>query len=154
MALPMKKEEARNPFDELARMQKEMDRIFSSMMERRPAWGDAFDWGMRVPVSDVMDRGDSFVIKAELPGMQKEDIKIECGDDSVSISAQRKSSEEEKKRNYYRMERTYSGYRRSFVLPQRVKPDSVDAEYKDGVLTVRLKKLKPSGKKMKSVRVK
>lgn len=142
-----------DPFWEMRRMQKEMDDLFASFFERTRSGRELMEWGFRTPLSDIEDRGDSIVVTTELPGMRKEDIKIAVDKDSISISAERKEAVEEKKKNYYHCERAYSGYRRSFALPQEIDPDSVDAEYKDGVLKVTMKKIaKASEKKEVKIR--
>lgn len=142
-----------DPFEDMRRLQKEMDDMFASFFERSHGGREIMEWGFRAPLSDIEDKGDSIVVRAELPGMKKEDVKIEVDKDSVSIRAERKAATEEKKKNYYYCERSYSGYRRSFALPVEIDPDSVDAEYKDGILSVSMKKVqKPSERKEVAIR--
>jgi len=150
MALPAKYD----PMDEMRRLQKEMDDMFASFFERGHGGRELAEWGFRAPLSDIEDKDDSLVVTAELPGMDKEDIKIEVDKDSVSISGERKETKEEKERDYYYCERSYSGYKRRFALPEQVNPDEVEAEYKDGVLKVTMKKEKPKESKKKEVKVK
>lgn len=153
MTVPMKKVRVYDPFEQLRRMQHEMDEMFESFFEHRP--GRAMvEWGTRTPLSDIEDKGDAYVLRAELPGMNKEDIKIEVGQDTVTVSAERKGGKEEKKKNYYYCERTYSGYKRSFALPQEVNPDAVQAEYKSGILTVTMKKVRLPPPKRKEIKLK
>jgi len=138
-----------DPFEEMRRLRREMDEMFESMFLRPKRE----DWVVRSPLSDLVDKGDSFELTVELPGMNKEDIHIEADKNSISISAERKKAEEEKKKNYYYCERSYTGYRRAFGLPEEIDPETVDAEFKNGVLTVIMKKVKPKAVK-KEVKIK
>ncbi len=138
-----------DPFEEMRRLRREMDEMFESMFLRPKRE----DWIVRSPLSDLVDKGDSFELTVELPGMNKEDIHIEADKNSISVSAERKKAEEEKKKNYYYCERSYTGYRRAFGLPEEIDPETVDAEFKNGVLTVVMKKVKPKGAK-KEVKIK
>ncbi|MBD3210196.1 Hsp20 family protein [Candidatus Micrarchaeota archaeon] len=150
MALPA----VYDPFDEMKRLQREMDEMFSSFFERGRRGRELMEWGFRAPLSDIEDRGDSLELTAELPGMKKDDIKVEVSGDTVSVSAERKDAKEEKEKDYYYCERAYSGYRRVFGLPEAVDPEQVDAEYKDGVLKVKMKKVKKPEEKKKEVEIK
>jgi HSP20 family protein len=147
MGLPAKND----PFGDMRRLQKEMDDMFAAFFERGRDSHALMEWGPRVPLADIEDLGDSLKVSLEMPGLEKEDIKISVDKDSVEISAERKKAQEEKKKNYYHCERSYSSFRRMFGLPEEVDPDSVDAEYRDGVLRVTLKK---AGKKEEKKEVK
>ena len=147
MGLPAKYD----PFGDMRKLQKEMDDMFAAFFERGREGHSLMEWGTRVPLSDIEDLGDSLKVTVEMPGLEKEDIKISVDKDSVEISAERKASQEEKKKNYYHCERSYSSFRRMFGLPEEVNPDDVDAEYKDGVLRITLKK---AGKKEEKKEVK
>ena len=93
--------------------------------------------------TDVLDKGDRFVLEAELPGFKKEDISIDVEDSRLTIRAEHKDESEQKERNYIRRERSYGSYSRSFDI-SNVKADQITAEYKDGVLAVDLPKLEES----------
>jgi HSP20 family protein len=147
MGLPAKYD----PFGDMRKLQKEMDDMFAAFFERGREGHALMEWGTRVPLSDIEDLGDSLKVTVEMPGLEKDDIKISVDKDSVEISAERKATQEEKKKNYYHCERSYSSFRRVFGLPEEVNPDDVDAEYKDGVLMVTLKK---AGKKEEKKEVK
>jgi HSP20 family protein len=153
MAVPMKKVRVYDPFDQLRLMQREMDEMFENFFST-PRRAEITALGPRAPLSDIVDKGDSFELKAELPGMKKEDINIEVGENSVRVSAQRKAEKKDEKKNYYYHERTYSGYRRTFALPSEIDPEKVEAEYKDGILKLNMKKLKLPEPKRKHVKIK
>jgi len=91
--------------------------------------------------TDIQDKGDSYLLEADLPGFKKEDISIDFDDDIMTISAQRHSEHEEKdkKGNFVRCERSYGSYKRSFDL-NGIKADEMKAEYKDGVLKLTMPK--------------
>ncbi len=138
-----------DPFEEMRRRMREMDEMIAGLFARPAREG----WVVRSPLSDLVEKGDRFELAVELPGMDKEDIHIEADKNSISISAERKKAEEEKKKNYYYCERSYTGYKRSFGLPEEIDPESVDAEFKNGVLSVVMKKVAPREKK-KEVKIK
>ena len=89
--------------------------------------------------TDVTDTGDAFVLDAELPGFKKEDIKIDVENDCLTISAEHKVDEEEKKKNFIKRERFYGSYSRSFDV-SGVNVDGIEAEYADGILKLTMPK--------------
>jgi HSP20 family protein len=104
------------------------------------------------PSCDVYETDNEIVIKAELPGVKKEDAKVGIQDGLLTISGERKFEEETKKENYLRVERSYGSFTRSFTLPTRVDQEKVLAEFKDGLLQVTLPKreeAKPKGVEVK-----
>ncbi|MFH1394319.1 MAG: Hsp20/alpha crystallin family protein [Candidatus Micrarchaeota archaeon] len=139
MGLPAKR--YWDPFADMRRLMKEMDEAFESGSSL-PA-----EWGPRMPLSDIEDKGDELVLTAELPGMQKEDIKIDIDRNSVTVSAERKHVDEKKKKDYYYCERSYSGYKRTFGLPEEIDPEGSEAEYREGLLKVTMKKVKKAAQK-------
>ncbi len=141
-------------FEEMKRLQKEMDELFAAFFERGRTGRALMEWGPRAPLADIEDLGDSLRVTAELPGLEKEDIKIKVDKSSIEISAEMKEAQERKKKDYYYCERSYSSYRRSFQLPEEVDPEGVDAEYKKGVLTVTLKKAMIEKRKRKEIKIK
>jgi HSP20 family protein len=143
-----------DPFGDMRKLQKEMDDMFAAFFERGRQGRQLIEWGARAPLSDIEDTGDALLVSAELPGMDKEDIKIEVDKDSISISAERKDVKEEKEKDYFYCERSYSGFRRRFVLPVEIDPDKVDAEYKEGILKVTMRKAEAEQDKRKEISVK
>ena len=90
--------------------------------------------------TDIIDKGDHYLLDAELPGFAKEDINLDIADDRLTISAQHNSENEEKKDNFVRKERTFGAYTRSFDISS-IKADGITASYKNGVLELKLPKL-------------
>jgi HSP20 family protein len=95
---------------------------------------------------DIVDEGDKYVIKAEIPGVKKDEIKLNVFDNSLEISAQHKEEEEEKKKNYLRKERSEISYYRVLPLPEKVFSDKTQAKLTDGVLNIILPKTAPTTK--------
>jgi len=111
---------------------------------------------VRQPLVDLADNGKEYLVKAEIPGIKKEDLKIEVTQDNLEISGETdvEEKEEDKESGYIRRERRYSRFYRTLPLPENVLTDKVEAELKDGVLTVKLPKAAPPEKKTKKVPVK
>lgn len=89
--------------------------------------------------TDVIDNGDSYVLQAELPGFQKEDIRVDLDKDTLTISASHNEEKREKKHNYVRQERRYNSYCRSFHIPG-IRKDQITASYNNGILEITLPK--------------
>jgi HSP20 family protein len=105
-----------------------------------------------VPSMDIFEAGGDIVVKAELPGMKKEDIEVTVTDSSITISGEKKKEDEVKKKNYYKYERSYGSFCRTFSLPTTVKTDKVKSTFKDGILEIRMPKTEEA--KSKEVKVK
>ncbi len=127
------------PFKDLMSVQDEMNRLFDDFFGRpvtRPGWTEAA-W---CPCVDVSETKDNVIIKTELPGISKDDVKVSVQDNILTLSGEKKQEKEEKDANYHRMERSYGSFSRSFTLPTSVQPDKVKAAYKDGILRITLPK--------------
>ncbi len=113
--------------------------IFSIFNEMEKNLMQNFESHLPAFSTDIVDKGDRFVLEADLPGFNKEDINIHVDDNRLTISAQHKVSKEENKDNYIRKERRYGSFTRSFDVPN-IKTDQIKADYKNGVLTIDLPK--------------
>jgi HSP20 family protein len=102
-------------------------------------FGDVMDFAGRSFRADIKESNDEYTIEAEMPGMKKEDIKLEINDDYLTISAEHKEEKEEKSDNYIRRERKHGRYTRSFYL-ENVAQEDIKAEYDKGILKVHLPK--------------
>lgn len=107
----------------------------------------------RNPPMDIADLGDKYEMHVEMPGIPKEDINIEVTQNSIEISAEHEESREDKDKNWLRRERSSMSFYRSLELPEEIKSDNVDAEFKNGILTVMFPKIEPK-QKHKSNKVK
>ena len=106
-----------------------------------------------VPVVDVMETDEDFQIRAELPGVEKEDVKLSVENGVLAISGHREQEKEEKGKRYHKIERAYGSFARSFTMPDVVDEQKVTAEFKNGVLTVRLPKSEKARPKSIEVRI-
>ena len=126
-----------DPFREMAALQDRVNRIFADAYRRDN--DDLMTRGAWVPPIDVYDGGNhELVIKAELPDVNREDITLRVENNTLTISGQKKMDSEVKDEQYHRVERAYGNFSRSFTLPQTVDTSAIGAEYRNGVLIVRL----------------
>jgi HSP20 family protein len=131
----------RDPFDFLRQMTSEFDRMFETsgwpslrwpVLRMRPP-AEMATW---FPEIDVFEKDNRLITKIDLPGMKKEDVKVEVTDGHLAISGERKGEAEERKENFYRCEREYGRFYRAVPLPEGVKLQDVKATFSDGVLEV------------------
>lgn len=126
-----------DPFRELEEMSSRLNRALG---RNEPASKDSLamtDWS---PSVDIVETAEDFQVKCELPEVKKEDVKVNVSDGLLRIEGERKFDKEDKTKKYHRVERFYGSFMRSFALPDGVEQDKVKAEFKDGLLTVRLRK--------------
>lgn len=126
-----------DPLREVSTMREDMERLFDSMIGRYPREREQALWA---PAVDVEETNDAMVIRAELPGMMREDIKVRVAEDTVTISGERNYEAEQKDRTFHRVERAYGTFQRTIVLPVSVQGDKAAASYKSGVLELVLPK--------------
>ena len=125
-----------DPFRELAAMQDRMARLFGDAYLRDEDTGFRGTW---TPAVDIFETDThDLVMKAELPGMTREDIEVTVENSTLVLKGTKKFDSEVKEENYRRIERTYGSFNRSFTLPNTVDATKVSADYKNGVLTVKL----------------
>ncbi len=105
------------------------------------------------PSVDIFEEGDNIVLKSEMPGMTKEDIEINLTDDTITLSGEKKKEEKVEKKNYYRLERSFGSFKRSFALPSDVQSDKAKASFKNGVLEVKIPKSEEAKKKEKKIKI-
>ena len=97
-----------------------------------------------VPAFDISENDKEYIVSAELPGIDMKDVEITLSEGVLSIKGEKKHEEEDKGKDYHRIERRYGSFHRSFRIPGRVKSDKVDASYKDGILKILLPKAEES----------
>ncbi len=141
------------PGREIDRFRREIDRMFEEFFgeDRFPALG--VQEGIGFPLLDVYDAGDKIVVKAELPGVSKDDIEITVRENELVIKGEKKKEEEVKEDNYYYSERSFGKFVRSIRLPVQIKPDEVKAKFKNGVLEIELPKIEEARPKEIKVEV-
>lgn len=125
----------RDPFALLRQMTTDFDRLWSTPMAPFRAFvpGEPVDW---TPMIDVFEKDKRLFTRVDLPGMKKEDVKVEVTDGNLTISGERKREFEEKKENLFRCEREYGSFYRTVPLPEGAKVEDVQATFVDGVLEV------------------
>ena len=126
------------PLRELNTLQSEMNRLFNTVFDGPGGNGSTLRRWM--PAMDLLESGDHFVLRADLPGMSEEDVKIELEDSTLTISGERKAEHEAEGEGYYRVERASGSFQRSLTLPKGVDPEAVTANFDRGVLEVRVPK--------------
>ena len=134
-----------------------MERTFNRMMRRafsrwpRPGHaGESFEWS---PSANISETDKEYLIRAELPAVKKEDVKVTVDGGMITIAGERKQQKEDKGEKYHRIESSYGSFVRSFTLPDDVNTDAIRCEDKDGVLTVHLPKSEISKSKPKQITV-
>ncbi|MBU8910267.1 MAG: Hsp20/alpha crystallin family protein [Desulfobacterales bacterium] len=121
-----------NPMNELAFWGNSFnDSFFNTKPKTEESW---------YPAVDILNEKDNVVLNIELPGVKKEDISVNIEDRVLTIKGERKFENEEKKDSYFKKERSYGSFKRSFSLSDDILTDNVDADFKDGVLKLTLKK--------------
>ena len=129
------------PFRDLLSLQERMNRLFNESYRSQQTSED--DWalgGTWAPAVDIYEQDNNIVIKTELPGLDPKDVDIRLDNNVLTIKGERKLDNEVKKENYHRVERSYGAFTRSFTLPNTVDPNSIKAEFKDGLLRITLPK--------------
>jgi len=159
-----------SPFSLMRRMAEDMDRLFedfgfdvpgfafspalsSQPMQRRGGSTNAFQRGGWIPQIETFRRGDKLVLRADLPGLRKEDVSVEVEDGILTISGERSNENEEDREGYYHSERSYGQFQRSLALPEGVTGDNCDATFKDGVLEVTIPMPKQNERSAKKVQI-
>lgn len=145
-----------NPFREMEELQRRMSSLFDWSPFRRgnlTAQEENItvpDWA---PLVDIAEDNREYLIKVELPEVQKEDVKVTVENGTLTISGERRAEAEQKGRKFHRIERYYGRFERSFSIPDDAEADEVKAEFKDGVLRVRLAKSEKARPKQIEVKV-
>ena len=143
-----------NPFRELDDIQ---NRLFNNLLKTQPGRSNGDQESLTVsewtPLVDIIEDEKEYVLKAELPEIKKEDVKVTVENGLLSISGERKLEQEEKGKRYHRVERAHGSFMRSFSLPDDADTYKVNAEFKDGVLRVRVAKSENARPKQIEVKV-
>lgn len=137
-----------DPFGSLAEIQNEMNLLFETLL-RHPKGLDA----VFSPSIDVVVEKDNVVVKADLPGLTKDDITVTLQDDYLTIKGEKKHEVEQQEANYFLSERVHGSFTRTVELPMAVNAKSIDARFKDGVLHVTLPKTEEARPKQIEVKV-
>jgi HSP20 family protein len=130
-----------DPIREIDTLQGEMNRLFSSFFDTPTSRGGNGSAARRwLPAMDLVETGEHFVLKADLPGLTEADVNIEVENNVLTVSGERKTESEEKHEGFYRLERATGAFSRSLTLPEGIDADAVKATFDNGVLDVRIPK--------------
>ena len=127
------------PRESLFDVRDEFDRLFDRFLPDFPWRGDVLE-GAWAPRVDIAETNGELKVVAELPGMKRNDVSVRIENNVLTLKGEKKQEEEKKGTNYYRIERRYGTFTRSFALPNTVDTNKVKAAFKDGVLTITLPK--------------
>lgn len=140
------------PIRELGTIQNEMNRLFNTFFDA-PVSAPGAGSGIRrwIPAMDLVETDGDFILRADLPGLGEQDVKIELEDSVLTVSGERRSEHEQRREGYYRVERASGTFSRSLTLPEGVDPDRVTASFERGVLEVHIPK--PEARKPRKVAI-
>lgn len=136
-----------------------MEEMFDNFLQRpfsRLMWPDLprmMAETEAAPSVDIYEEGNDIIVKADLPGMTKEDIEVNLTDDAIVLSGEKKKEEKIEKKDYYRLERSYGAFKRSFALPEGAQTNKAKASFKNGVLEVKIPKTGEARKKEHKIKI-
>lgn len=137
-----------DPFTSLAEIQDEVNRLFDTSLRRHGGFEGVFS-----PAIDLVVEKDNVVVKADLPGLTKDDVAVSLQDNYLTIKGEKKHETEQKEANHFLSERVYGSFTRTIELPAAVDAKKIDARFKDGVLHVTLPKTEEAKPKQIEVKV-
>jgi len=143
-----------NMTSDLFNMQRQFNRLFDGFLRGGMRDDDSVFASNWTPAVDIVEKTDEYLVALELPGVNKDDVKITLESNVLTIRGEKKQESEKKDENLHRVERSYGMFQRSFTLPLTVKSDKIDASYKDGVLQIHLPKAEEAKPKAIDVKVK
>lgn len=156
----------RSGLDPFQSFRNEMDRMFDQFwrgfgapamrrgFETEPFWQRDGGSALSTPAVDVAEDEKAYHITAELPGLADKDIEVNLSDDILTISGEKRDEREEKEKNYHFSERRYGSFRRSFVVPQGIDRDRIEANFKNGILALTLPKTQDAITRQKKIEIK
>jgi HSP20 family protein len=140
------------PVAELNTIQNEMNRLFNTYFDQPNQTGRGNGTMRRwMPPMDLVETGDHYVLRADLPGLSDGDVNLQLEDNVLTLSGERKAEHEGRQEGYYRLERAFGAFSRSLTLPDGVEPDAIEAHFDRGVLEIRIPK--PEQKKPRTVQI-
>jgi HSP20 family protein len=141
-----------DPFRELFDLQSNINHLFDASFGKRAEQSAPI--GSWTPAVDIYEDENSFLVKVELPEIERKDVKVSLHENTLSISGERRIENEDKREGYHRVERSYGQFYRSFTLPPNTNQDAIAAEFKDGVLRLAIPKKEEAKPKQIDVQIK
>jgi len=149
-----------NPLHELDRwpsdfvgVQRDINRLFDNFFHSGSQTEETMATSYFAPAVDIAEQENEYVVKIELPGVAKDDVKISVESNTLTIKGEKKQENEQKSKNFHRVERSYGSFQRSFTLPSTVKNDKIDAVFNSGILTITMPKSEEAKPKLIEVKV-
>jgi len=142
-----------DPFRELEEISERFNRIFGRLPARRETGREAMTVADWVPTVDVTEDDTEYVIKAEIPEVDKRDVKVTVQDGMLTLQGERKQEKEDKGKRFHRLERSYGTFIRSFTLPEDTNGENIKAEFKEGMLYVHVPKSEKARRKAIEIKV-
>jgi HSP20 family protein len=140
-----------DPFRNVSALQDRINRIFDESFSRTADLEDNVSMSAWKPSVDIYETDEAIILKAELPGIKKEDVSVEIKDNVLTLRGERIEDKEIKEGSYFRKERFFGTFNRAFNLQHRVQPDKIKAKFKDGILEIEVPK--PEEEKPKQITV-
>lgn len=138
-----------NPVKEFDSFHDTIQKYFEDFSLTRSSLRETFS-----PKIDISEEKNQIIVEAEIPGVNKEDLKITLQDNILTLEGEKKKVDQEKEKNFYRIERTYGSFKRSFNLPYDVDSEKVEAKFEDGLLMISLQKFEEKKKIEKNIKLK
>lgn len=142
------------PSREIERFNRRVKKFFEDFDFPMFDWGFRWDSNVFTPRVDVTEDNDNLYVEADLPGIDKKDVKVSVTGDVLTISGERKVEQRDENKNYYRIERSSGSFSRSFTLPAEIDSEKISAEFKDGVLKITMPKTEEAKVVEKRIEVK
>lgn len=143
-----------NPFRELEDVSNRLNSIFGRFPAKAESDQEMLVMSDWTPSVDISETDTAYLVKGEIPGVKKEDIKVTIEDGMITMRGERKQEKEEKNEKFHRIERSYGNFMRSFRIPDDADESAVKAEFKDGMISVTLPKSEKAKSKSKEIEVK
>ncbi|MBT8358337.1 MAG: Hsp20/alpha crystallin family protein [Deltaproteobacteria bacterium] len=140
-----------DPFRNVAALQDRINRMFDESFSSTDDIDDELSMCAWKPTVDIYETDEAIILKAELPGIKREDVSVEVKDNILTLSGERVEDKKVKEECYFRKERCCGTFSRTFNLQHRVQPDKIKAKFKDGILTIQVPK--PEAEKPKQIKV-
>ena len=148
---------AATPFSFVRRFAEEMDNLFEDFNFRRdwlaPVFGNELGAGIWSPQVEMLQHNGELIVRADLPGLTKDDVKVEVTDNAITIEGERHGEKEEKREGFYRSERSYGKFYRRLPIPEGVNIKDAEATFQNGVLEVKMKTSKREQQKSRRLEI-
>ncbi|MBU1099744.1 MAG: Hsp20/alpha crystallin family protein [Bacteroidetes bacterium] len=144
-----------NPAKEVRNIERELNRVWNGVFNRfgNEESNDEYENAVWSPLTDIAEDDNNYFVHADLPGVEKKDLKLEYIDGQLTISGERKNESEEKGKTFHRVERSFGRYFRSFRVPEKVVVEKIEANFKDGQLTITIPKAEDAKPKKLDIHV-